>query len=238
MSISRPQSPLAAVTAALERAAELGELTPAELDWSLSRLSGLSRRSSGVEGGDRRQDVLRAATSVFLRRGYHHATLGEVAAELSLTKAGLYHYFGSKQEILEAICDQAMTAVEKVLTAGLALPGTAEDRLRRAAGRYLDLFLSDGSLTILVRHFDDLSERVRARMCRRRQRLEARTGRTLEEGVRQGVFDAADTHLAVLAVFGTINWTHSWYERDGRLSAVEVRDALVRQVLQGITAGR
>ncbi len=239
MSTSRPQSPRAAVTAALRRAAELGELTPAELEWSLSRLSGPSRRPSGdVEGGDRRQAVLRAATSVFNRRGYHHATLGEVAAELSLTKAGVYHYFGSKQQILEAICDQAMTAVEKVLTESLALPGTAEDRLRRAAERYIDLFLSDGSLTVFVRHFGDLSDGERARMGRRRKRLEARTRRTLEEGVREGVFAAADTHLAVLAVFGTVNWTHSWYERDGRLSAADVRDALVRQVLQGITAER
>jgi AcrR family transcriptional regulator len=232
-----PVSPLAAVTAALQRAAELGELSPAELEWSLSRLSGHSRRPD-PGGGDRRQEVLRAAASIFLRRGYHHATLEEVAAELSLTKAGLYHYFGSKREILEAVCEQAMTAFEQVLTTSLALPGTAEDRLRHTAERYFDLFLSDGSLTVFVRHFDDLSDGVRARMRQRRKRMEAQLRRTLEEGVGEGSFAAPDTQLAVLAVFGTVNWSHSWYERDGRLSPAEVRDALVRQVLHGITAGR
>ncbi len=233
----RPFSPLGAVTAALERAAELGELSPAELEWSLSRLSGHARRPD-AGGADRRQEVLRAATSVFLRRGYHHATLEEVAAELSLSKAGLYHYFGSKREILEAVCEHAMTAFEQVLTASLALSGTAEDRLRHAAERYFDLFLSDGSLTVFVRHFDDLSDGMRARMRRRRKRTEAQLRRTLEEGVGDGFFEAPDARLAVLAMFGTVNWSHSWYERDGRLSPAEVRDALVRQVLHGITAGR
>ncbi len=238
-SSGRTLSPLAAVTAALERAAELGELNPTELEWSLSRLSGRARRPGAeLEGGDRREDVLRAATRVFLRRGYHHAPLEAVAAELALTKAGVYHYFGSKQEILEAICDRAMTAFEEVLTSSLAVPGTAEDRLRHTTARYLDLFLADASLSVFMRHFDDLSDGVRTHLRKRRKRMEAQMRRTLEEGIGEGVFEAADPHLAVLAVFGTVNWTYSWYERDGRLSAAEVRDALVRQVMHGIMAER
>jgi AcrR family transcriptional regulator len=239
VSISRPLSPLAAVTAALERAAELGELSPPELEWSLSRLSGRVRRADAeARGGDRRPDVLRAATAVFLHRGYHHATLEEVAAELGLTKAGVYHYFGSKQEILEAICDHAIDAFERVLRSSLAITGTAEDRLRYTAERYIDLFLADPSLAIFMRQFDDLSDDVRSRMRMRRKRIEAQVRRTLEEGVVEGVFEARDPHLAVMAMFGAVNWTSSWYERDGRLSAAEVRDALVRQVLNGITTER
>lgn len=239
MSISRTISPLAAVTAALGRAAALGELSPAELEWSLSRLSGRARRARAeLAAGDRREDVLRAATRVFLRRGYHHAPLEEVAAEVALTKAGVYHYFGSKQEILEAICDHAMTAFEEVLTSSLSLPGTPEDRLRHTTARYLDLFLADASLSVFMRHFDDLSDDVRTRMRERRKRMEAQVRRTLEEGIGEGVFEAADVQLAMLAVFGTVNWTYSWYERGGRLSAEEVRDALVRQVMRGIMAER
>lgn len=239
MSTDRTLSPLAAVTAALQKAAELGELNPDELAWSLQRLSARAHRSEAeADAGDRRHEVLAAATTVFLRRGYHHATLEEVAAELGLTKAGVYHYFGSKQDILDAICDHAMTVFEQVLSSSLAVPGTAEDRIRNSAERYIDLFLADASLPVFMRHFDDLSDGARSQMRTRRKRVEARVRRILEEGIADGVFVDLDPHLVVRAMFGTVNWTASWYEPGGRLSAPEVRDGLVRQVLNGITAQR
>lgn len=227
-------SPLGAVTEALERAAARGELSPAELEWSLALLSGRGRNRGRPRSDDRRGEVLAVAARVFLRRGYHHATLDEVAQDLAMTKAGLYHYFGSKQAILEAVCESAMSAADERIAGVTAGPGSVADRLRAVAERYAELFLGDVRLTLLVRHFDDLSEGVQASLRRRWKRIETGLRRTLEEGIREGVFETRDVTVAVLGAVGTFNWSPTWYEPDGPLSRDEVRDVLVEQVLGGV----
>ena len=43
--------------------------------------------------------------------------------------------------------------------------------------------------------------------------------------------------LTNLALFGTVNWLGGWYDREEPLSPDGVRDALVRQLLHGVSAG-
>src|SRR5438874_2181587 len=99
------------------------------MEWSAARLTGRIRRGNPrLEGVDRRESILRASAEVFRRRGYNRSTIEEIAAELLLTKAGVYHYFRSKQEILEQLCDQAMGAAERAVEMGdaTATGGSAE----------------------------------------------------------------------------------------------------------------
>ena len=225
------------MTAALERATARGELTPGQLKWALAQLSGRPRRADAVpERGDRRQEVLRVATRVFLRRGYRRATIEEVASELSLTKAGVYHYFRSKEEILEAICGNALAASERVILESLRGPGDAADRLRRLAQRYTELVMGDEALLVLSRHYDEVSEVAQAQILKRRRRLLSLLRGVLEEGVVEGVFDIGDTGLAVACLFGMLSWLWTWYEPKGPVSPEGVRDALVRQLMHGVSA--
>lgn len=228
-------SPMGAVTSALHRAAGAGELSPADLDWSLAKLAGRGRREADGEAVERQAEIRRAATRVFAQRGYHHATIEEVAGELGLTKAGVYHYFGSKQKILEAICNQAIDASGAVIKQALGEPGTPTERLRRAAEGYASLVLLDDSLSVFIRFFDDLSPPVRAQIRKRRKRIARLLRRTLEQGVATGEFDTPDLDIAVHSFFGIVNWSYTWYARDGRLSSDEVRQLLVSQVMAGVS---
>lgn len=236
MSTERAASPLAAVVAALERAHSAGELTDEQLRWSLERVAGRLREGGGADGGERPAAIVAAATRIFRREGYHHATLDAVAAELGLTKAGIYHYFSSKQEILEAICEGAIAASEQALAEALGGSGSPGERLRAAAIAYASLVLTDDRLLIFIRHFDELSDLKRTQIRRRRKTISAALRKVLEEGVDVGEFDVPDPAVAVNTFFGSVNWIYSWYERGGRLSPGEVRDGLVRQVMSGVLA--
>jgi len=229
-------SPLASVVAALERAATAGELTPSQLRWSLERLAGRAARKGGADGGERRAEIVSAAKRVFRRDGYHHATIDAAAAEIGLTKAGVYHYFASKQEILEAICEGAIAASEVVLDAALSGPGGPAERVRAAAAGYAELVLADDGLLIFIRHFDELSELKRTQIRRRRKAISARLRQVLVEGVAAGELEVPDPAIAVQSFFGSVNWIYSWYERGGRLAPGEVRERLVEQIVNGVLA--
>jgi len=229
--------PLGSVLAALRRAEERGELSASDVEWSVARLSDNVRRGSPrLEGADRRDSILRASAEVFRRRGYHHASIEEVAAETFLTKAGVYHYFTSKQEILEHLCDRAMASAEAAAEAAMQAETEPVPRLERMLAEYAAALTREPAFTVLMRHLDEVGEQSLADLQRRRKVIEANFRQTVETGVAAGDFETPDSRVAVFGMLGSINWIYAWFEPDGRRTAAEVRDALVRLALNGVRA--
>jgi AcrR family transcriptional regulator len=232
---AREDTPLGAVLAALRRAGERGELSPAEVDWSVARLSGTVRRGNPrLDGIDRRDGILRASAEVFRRHGYHRATIEEIAAQLFLTKAGVYHYFTSKQEILEHLCDRAMASAESAVDRAMAADASPATRLQRMLSEYALALTEEPAFTVLMRHLDEVGEDSLADLQRRRKVIEGKFRQTLEAGMAEGVFETADSRVAVFGMLGSINWAYAWFEPDGRLSAAQVCNILVQLALNGV----
>jgi AcrR family transcriptional regulator len=61
----------------------------------------LTARSTAQE--EKRRLILDAAVKVFARRGYHGSRVGDIAEEAGIAHGLLYHYFGSKEEVLETL---------------------------------------------------------------------------------------------------------------------------------------
>ena len=55
-----------------------------------------------------RDDILDAAAQVFRQKGFHGASMSDIAASVNVQKASLYHHVRSKQEILLALLDRAL----------------------------------------------------------------------------------------------------------------------------------
>ena len=61
----------------------------------------LTERSTPQE--EKRRLILEASVRVFARKGYHTSRVGDIAEEAGIAHGLLYHYFGSKEEVLETI---------------------------------------------------------------------------------------------------------------------------------------
>ena len=72
----------------------------------------------------RRVEILKSAAAAFRRRGYHGASMGEIAQALHTTKGSLYYYFKNKEEILFAChqysLDRLMELIDEVDHSGLS----------------------------------------------------------------------------------------------------------------------
>ena len=63
----------------------------------------------------RRTEIIDAAGVCFLRSGFHRTTTDEICREANITPGGLYHYFGSKEELIAAVIDRsAESAVQRM----------------------------------------------------------------------------------------------------------------------------
>src|SRR5881397_1814687 len=110
----------------------------------------LTERSTG--GEDKRRLILEAAVRVFARKGFHTCRVGDIAEEAGVAHGLLYHYFRSKDEVLETIFRDAWErlASETDRIAGADLP--LREQLRRFARIYLGSWLVTPELiAVLVR---------------------------------------------------------------------------------------
>lgn len=98
---------------------------------------------------DTRARILDAALDVFSEHGFEGSSLQQIADRLDLTKAALYYYFRSKDELLEALIEPAITGVEEILETCSAAPDTPARR-REFMKEYLDYFLRQRRLVAYI----------------------------------------------------------------------------------------
>src|SRR5664279_6443411 len=78
----------------------------------------------------RRQEVVHQAAKTFAVRGYDQTTMQELAATMGLATGALYHYFGAKEQLLRAICDQLMDPLLGRAQALTTADGSPDEQLR------------------------------------------------------------------------------------------------------------
>ncbi len=78
----------------------------------------------------RRRAILDAAVRVFARKGFHACRVGEIAAEAGVSHGLLYHYFASKDEVLETIIRENWTLLLEALREVETSGKPADEQLR------------------------------------------------------------------------------------------------------------
>lgn len=154
---------------------------------------------------------------------------------LGLTKAGLYHYFSSKEELLFFIHDRHM---KKVFIPILERARAVQDPAER-----IRFFIKSYTLEAMSR---DLAPRVLVHETRRlaprhREKIEAvwREGFDLIRGALSeletaGRIKPVNKTFAAFAALGMCSWTFYWFDYDRRESAEELADTYVEIFMRGL----
>jgi len=82
---------------------------------------------------DKRQLILDAAVRVFARKGYHTSRVGDIAEEAGVAHGLLYHYFKSKDELLETIFSNTWTLMLEAISGVESLDESARETLRKVS---------------------------------------------------------------------------------------------------------
>jgi TetR/AcrR family transcriptional regulator, fatty acid metabolism regulator protein len=109
-------------------------------------------RSAVADERGRRRDILRAAIRVFAHKGYHACRVGDVAAEAGVAYGLVYHYFGSKQELLEEVFRRTWANLLEALHEIEESGGSAREQLDAIARFVFGTWRSEPDLMrVLVR---------------------------------------------------------------------------------------
>ncbi len=158
--------------------------------------------------------ILSAAAVVFAERGYHNATIREVARASSVSLSGLYYYFQSKEELLYLVQDHALESLIGCLVDRLKGVTDPERRLRILIENQLTYFVSNmAEMKVLSHEAGSLEGDYRRQVNARKRQLTVIATDILRD---LRPCSEYDSRVATFALFGMMNWIYNWYrpERD------------------------
>jgi AcrR family transcriptional regulator len=99
---------------------------------------------------DRRRELLDAAVRVFARKGFHGSRVGDIAEEAGVAHGLLYHYFRSKEEVLETVFRETWQELQRDLSRIEQADVPLREQLRRFARIYLGSWLVTPELILVL----------------------------------------------------------------------------------------
>ena len=182
-----------------------------------------------------REDILEAAAQVFRQKGFHGASMNDIAEAVSLQKASLYHHVSSKQEILLEILDRALQLLLEQISSISNQNIPADKKLRLMIREYLQILVENIDLAaVLLFEHRSLDRRQHARHIPNRDKFELLWKDVLAGGVQANLFKCENPALASRALLGQMNWTLTWYRPDGPLTIEQIADQYSDMLLNGL----
>ncbi|NKQ58978.1 TetR/AcrR family transcriptional regulator [Amycolatopsis sp. K13G38] len=182
--------------------------------------------------------LLSAATRLFAQRGYDRTSVQEIVAAAGVTKGAMYHYFGSKDDLLSEIYGRVLRLQTEQLEKVATTEAPVLERLRRAAADVVVSTIENlDDTTIFMQSMHLLSPEKRRSVRAERRGYHERFRSLIEEGQRAGVFRGdKPADIVVDFFFGSVHHLGSWYRDDGELSARQVAEHYADLLLDGLRA--
>jgi AcrR family transcriptional regulator len=185
-------------------------------------------------GERKRIEILRAAAAVFRRRGYHGASVDQIARALKMAPGNLYYYFRNKEEILYVCHDYSLGLILKELK-DIEESNLPPDRqIHRLIVAFVHLFIDVLHGTAWTLEVEALSPPLRKRVIVRRDRIDKGFRKILSNGMRSGLFAQRDPTLVSFVIFGAINWIPRWYDPAGRATSHEIAQVFADYLVAGL----
>jgi AcrR family transcriptional regulator len=114
-------------------------------------------------GGTRREQILGCALELFRKQGFDRTSLREISERLGISKSGLYHHFGAKDDLVMSLVGPLLDRINELATSGPAIDGN--DRLQAFLESYIDTFIENRQVVSLLAN--DVGVRNHARISER-----------------------------------------------------------------------
>src|SRR3954447_17876842 len=187
--------------------------------------------------GDKREAILRAATSVFAHNGYFNSKVADIAREAGVADGTVYLYFKSKEDILHSIFDRSVEEALEAARKRIVRVAHPKEKLRRIATLHLERLSADRDLAVVfqvelrgsTKFMEEFSAAGFAEYL-------ALIRSTFEEGQRAGVF-RADLNANVVAkvLFGALDeMATNWILSKRRYKLAPMADDVLDIFLNGV----
>jgi AcrR family transcriptional regulator len=204
------------------------------------RRSGNGRKAS-ADSPDTRFDrqlakVLQHAARIFCDKGFEGASMRDLSRAAGMSLAGLYHYFSSKEELLYLIQKHTFETIIASARSRLEQSADPEERIRIFIENHLEYSLANKEAMKVLTHEDDTLKNDQGAEVRAIKRDYYRICLDLLEDLRKAKGLQFSSRLAVLSLFGMINWIYTWHNPRVDPDAAELAHGMGDLFLRGVVS--
>ena len=181
------------------------------------------------------QHILRTASHVFAQHGFEGSSMRDISRATGVSLAGLYYYFENKQHLLYLIQSTTFTFVLESLRSRLHGIHEPAERLRLLVLNHIEYFLSHpNEMRVLSHEEDALGDPYRDKVQAIKRRYYALAREIFDAIAAEGLAPSIHPRVAVLSLFGMMNWTYKWHKPGVDPDAAELTAAIVGLFLHGV----
>jgi len=184
---------------------------------------------------NRYNEILDVATELFAKNGYRATSVREIAESVNITKATLYHYFKSKEEILFSILNKVMDEALEELKKISRLNIPPEEKLKNVLKFYSKYYVAkQNDLILLVNELNSLNDEYK-KVLVEKEKIYLNLMKSIFRELKQSN-KLKDIPLTVLAFtfFGMVHYTIYWYNPEGPIKANELSEYFVEIFTKGV----
>ena len=182
----------------------------------------------------RRQAMVQTAAYLFNRSGFHATSIGEIVAELGVSKAALYYYFADKTDLLYHCHLQAVENGEALAEAAAGAGGSGLQKLETYIRTQFDALVRKEGAAWVLGDISLLRPAQREEVRRRPRRVDGLVRGFIEEGIADGSIACAEPRITEYFLMGAINWLPRWYRPELRQSAAQLADIFLHFAIDGL----
>jgi TetR/AcrR family transcriptional regulator len=196
------------------------------------------------ERADHRRMILEAAEAVFAQKGFHEATVQEIAERAEFSVGYLYNLFHNKTDIYAELVDMRAAELEADVEERLRHEKDCVAKVRAAIAGKVDFFTRNQQFFLIFARLrpDDRAggQAVLLDVYRRRHRdYVSRLREVFAEGIRNGIFVDVDPLVLVLCMEGLTNAAIAhWVASEGAEGGVAEPEVLEKVFFRGILVGK
>jgi len=178
--------------------------------------------------------ILVHATEVFYEKGYEGASMRDLSRASGISLSGLYYYFESKEKLLYLIQKHTFTTIVERLRERLEEVSGPEERIRIFILNHLEYFLANRKAMKVLSHEDEVLKNGFGTEIAALKREYYRICIGLLDDFKQQKRLQFSSRMAVLSLFGMMNWIYTWYnprvDADAKQIAREMGDIFLRGI--------
>lgn len=195
-----------------------------------------SRHNRAV--GSRFEDIVDAAAQLFSEQGYAATSIQDIADSVGLLKGSLYHYIHTKEDLLEAVIQEAHHHTASVGLDALDVDGDALEKLRYVVRRHLSGAAGNlAKVRVFYRESQFLPPDRLKHILASRDTYEHSLREIIRMGQEEGSLAAhLDPTLTAIAILAILNSVQQWFRPDGPRSLDEVTATFTDLILRSVAA--
>jgi AcrR family transcriptional regulator len=185
------------------------------------------------------QQILKTSAKIFAEKGFHRTSVRDISRATTMSLAGLYYYFTTKEELLYLIQERCFVTLLERWERAASPDMDVRSRIRLFAENHLYFFCHNMPEMKVMAHEDEsLTGEFQDKILvlkRRYVKVIMDLIAEFQDGkVSKGTIDL---RLATFALFGMMNWIYTWYQPKRDLPFPQLIEQMLRVYFFGILEG-